>query len=37
VRMKEGGGNDNLAVAWKGPATANQTTSSAANIWPPIS
>ena len=25
ARMKEGGGNDNLAVAWKGPATANLT------------
>lgn len=25
ARMKEGGGGDNLAVAWKGPATANQT------------
>ncbi len=25
ARMKEGGGGDNLAVAWKGPATANLT------------
>jgi autotransporter-associated beta strand protein len=25
ARMKEGGGGDNIAVAWKGPATSNQT------------
>lgn len=25
ARQKEGGGGDNLAVAWRGPATANQT------------
>lgn len=25
ARMKEGGGGDNLAVAWKGPATGNRT------------
>ncbi|HEY5909345.1 MAG TPA: cadherin domain-containing protein [Verrucomicrobiae bacterium] len=25
ARMKEGGGDDNLAVAWKGPATGNRT------------
>ena len=25
ARLKEGGGDDHIAVAWKGPATANQT------------